>query len=115
MAPKSDIEIARAATMQPVGEIGAKLGIPADSLLHYGPYKAKLSADYINLLPDKMLLKPNLTWASCMNKGNQSPRIFRRLLSGIGLLPTREIPMLNIIWLNSIKSAKLPLKMIKRH
>ena len=53
MAPKSDIEIARAATMQPVGEIGAKLGIPADSLLHYGPYKAKLSADYIKSLQDK--------------------------------------------------------------
>ena len=53
MAPKSDIEIARAANMQPVDEIGAKLGIPAESLLQYGPYKAKLSADYIKSLEDK--------------------------------------------------------------
>ncbi len=53
MAPKSDIEIARAATMQPVSEVGAKLGIPADSLLHYGPYKAKLSTNYIKSHQDK--------------------------------------------------------------
>ena len=53
MAPKSDIEIARAATMQPVSEVGAKLGIPADSLLHYGPYKAKLSTNYIKSQQDK--------------------------------------------------------------
>ena len=28
--PKSDIEIAREATMQPIAEIGAKLGIPEE-------------------------------------------------------------------------------------
>ncbi len=53
MAPKSDIEIARAATMQPIGEIGAKLGIPSDDLFRYGPYKAKLSADFVNSVQDK--------------------------------------------------------------
>ena len=47
---KSDIEIAREATMQPIAEIGAKLDIPADALLQYGPYKAKLSFDHINKL-----------------------------------------------------------------
>ncbi|MBT6094513.1 MAG: formate--tetrahydrofolate ligase [Rhodospirillaceae bacterium] len=45
--PKSDIEIAREATMQPIADIGAKLGIPADALLQYGPTKAKLSYDFI--------------------------------------------------------------------
>ena len=44
---KSDIEIAREATMQPIGEIGEKLGIPYDALLPYGHTKAKISQDYI--------------------------------------------------------------------
>jgi formate--tetrahydrofolate ligase len=45
--PKSDIEIARAAKMRPINEIGAKLGIPEDALLPYGRTKAKLSLDFI--------------------------------------------------------------------
>jgi formate--tetrahydrofolate ligase len=44
---RSDIEIARAAQMKPIEEIGARLGIPADKLFRYGPYKAKLDLDYI--------------------------------------------------------------------
>lgn len=51
--PKSDIEIAREATMLPIAEIGAKLGIPAEELLQYGPSKAKLSMDYIKSLADR--------------------------------------------------------------
>jgi len=51
--PKSDIEIARAASMLPIKNIGAKLGIPEQSLLPYGQTKAKLSADFINSLQDK--------------------------------------------------------------
>ncbi len=47
MAVKSDIEIAREATMRPITEIGAKLDIPGDQLLQYGPHKAKLSYDFI--------------------------------------------------------------------
>jgi formate--tetrahydrofolate ligase len=50
---KSDIEIAREATMQPIADIGAKLGIPADALLHYGPSKAKIMLDYIEDLKGK--------------------------------------------------------------
>lgn len=44
---KSDIEIAREATMQPIGEIGEKLGIPYEELLPYGHTKAKVSQEYI--------------------------------------------------------------------
>jgi len=51
--PKTDIEIAREASMQPIAEIGAKLDIPADALLQYGPTKAKLSYDYIKKLSRK--------------------------------------------------------------
>jgi formate--tetrahydrofolate ligase len=33
--------------MKPIAEVGAKIGVPADALLNYGPYKAKVSAEYI--------------------------------------------------------------------
>jgi formate--tetrahydrofolate ligase len=51
--PKSDIEIAREATMMPVAEVGSRLGIPGDQLLQYGPHKAKLSMDYVKSLDAK--------------------------------------------------------------
>ncbi|MEO1190840.1 MAG: formate--tetrahydrofolate ligase [Pseudomonadota bacterium] len=51
--PKSDIEIAREATMKPIHEIGTKVDIPADALLNYGPYKAKVSLDFVKSLEDK--------------------------------------------------------------
>ena len=47
MSPKSDIEIARAATKHPIQEIGAKLGIPSQDLLPFGHDKAKVSAEFI--------------------------------------------------------------------
>ena len=59
MAVKSDIEIAREAVMKPIAEVGGKLGIPADQLLHYGPHKAKVSYDFIKSLngrPDGKLI-----------------------------------------------------------
>ncbi len=52
-SPKSDIEIARAASMERIDTIGAALGIPADALSQYGPYKAKLSFDFIEGLADR--------------------------------------------------------------
>ncbi|HEV3174375.1 MAG TPA: formate--tetrahydrofolate ligase, partial [Stellaceae bacterium] len=52
--PKSDIEIAQAARMRPITDVGRdKLGIPAEALLNYGPYKAKVSLDYIRTLEDR--------------------------------------------------------------
>ena len=49
----SDIEIAREATMKPILEVGARLGIPATSLDPYGHYKAKVSMEYIASLEDQ--------------------------------------------------------------
>ena len=43
----SDIDIARAANMKPILEIGANLGIPAEQLQPYGHDKAKLSQDFL--------------------------------------------------------------------
>ena len=46
--PKSDIEIAQAAAMRPVVEVGAdRLGIPTEMLDPYGHYKAKVALDHV--------------------------------------------------------------------
>jgi len=52
--PKSNIEIAQAAAMRPIGEIAAeKLGIPDEAVSLYGRYKAKISLDYVRSLRDR--------------------------------------------------------------
>jgi formate--tetrahydrofolate ligase len=51
--PKSDIDIAQAAAMRPIGEIAGKLGVPDDALSPYGRYKAKISLDYVRSLADR--------------------------------------------------------------
>ena len=43
--PLSDIEIARAANVQPIQEIGQKLGIPTNALVPFGHTKAKLGSE----------------------------------------------------------------------
>ena len=49
-----DIEIARAATMKPILPLAEdRLGVPADALVPYGHYKAKVSLDYIDSLADR--------------------------------------------------------------
>ena len=49
----SDIEIARAATGRPIGEIADKIGIPTDALMPYGRAKAKIDPAYIETLQDR--------------------------------------------------------------
>jgi len=49
----SDIEIAQAATMKPITEIGAGLGIDADNLEAFGKYKAKVNLKYLTSLPQR--------------------------------------------------------------
>jgi formate--tetrahydrofolate ligase len=49
---KSDIEIARAATMKPIAEVAAKVGIPAEALVPYGTTKAKVTFKHIDGLKD---------------------------------------------------------------
>ena len=49
-----DIEIARAARMQPILDLAReKLGTPAEALVPYGHFKAKISHEYIASLKDK--------------------------------------------------------------
>lgn len=49
----SDIEIAQAATMKPINEIGAMLGIDPSHLEPYGHYKAKVTLKYLDSLPQR--------------------------------------------------------------
>jgi len=52
MSP-SNIEIAQAATMQPITAIAERLGIPDDALEPYGRYKAKVSLPFLNGIEDR--------------------------------------------------------------
>jgi formate--tetrahydrofolate ligase len=49
----SDIGIAQKAILKPIGEIAARLGIPADAIENYGRFKAKIALDYIDGLKDR--------------------------------------------------------------
>ena len=50
---KTDIEIARASQMQPIIEIGEKLGIAAKHLIPYGHTKAKIDSHFIETLKNR--------------------------------------------------------------
>src|SRR5215469_7710132 len=45
--PKTDWEIAQAATMKPIQQIADRLDIPADRIEPYGHYKAKITMDFV--------------------------------------------------------------------
>jgi formate--tetrahydrofolate ligase len=49
----SDIEIAQAATLKPIGHIAKKLGVPDEALEPYGHTKAKVSLDWVDSLAGK--------------------------------------------------------------
>ena len=56
---KSDIEIARDSSLKPIVEIGAGLGIPAESICQYGLHKGKLDFAFLRSLdsnPDGKLI-----------------------------------------------------------
>ncbi len=50
---KSDIEIAQAARLRPIGEIAAHAGIDERYIEQYGRYKAKVGLDYLNDMAEK--------------------------------------------------------------
>ena len=53
----SDIEIAQKAKMDPIIDIAKKIGIPANELESYGPYKGKISLKFVKSLKNKPLGK----------------------------------------------------------
>ena len=54
----TDIEIAQNNKMIPVADVAAKIGITADKLENYGPYKAKITFDELRALQEKAASKP---------------------------------------------------------
>ncbi len=44
----TDIQIAQKASMKPIEQIAAKVGIPQEALLKYGKYKAKITQEFID-------------------------------------------------------------------
>ena len=54
----TDIEIAQKNKMLPVAEVAAKIGISADKLENYGPYKAKITFGELRTLQQKAASKP---------------------------------------------------------
>lgn len=54
----TDIEIAQKNKMIPVAEVAAKIGITADKLENYGPYKAKITFDELRALQKKASKNP---------------------------------------------------------
>ena len=50
---QSDIEIERKVKLKPIEEVAARLNIPRDQLLQYGPYKAKLALQFVRQLADR--------------------------------------------------------------
>lgn len=53
----SDIEIAQKAKMDPIIDVAKKIGIPANDLESYGPYKGKISLKFVKSLKNKPLGK----------------------------------------------------------
>ena len=53
----NDIEIAQKAKMDPIIDIAKKIGIPANELESYGPYKGKISLKFVKSLKNKPLGK----------------------------------------------------------
>ena len=54
----TDIEIAQKNKMIPVADVAAKIGITADKLENYGPYKAKITFDELHTLQEKASKNP---------------------------------------------------------
>jgi formate--tetrahydrofolate ligase len=50
---KSDIEIARAAKLDPIVDVAKRIGINQESVFNYGHHKAKISLDFIESLKSK--------------------------------------------------------------
>ncbi|MBV9813580.1 MAG: formate--tetrahydrofolate ligase, partial [Acetobacteraceae bacterium] len=49
----SDLAIARAARLRPIGDVAARAGIPGDALEPYGRFKAKVGFDFVRSVRDR--------------------------------------------------------------
>ena len=54
--PKTDVEIAQAHTLEPIGDIAAKAGVPSDALIPYGRSMAKVDVTALDAAPEGKLV-----------------------------------------------------------
>ena len=54
--PKTDVEIAQAHTLEPIGDIAAKAGVPSDALILYGRSMAKVDVTALDAAPEGKLV-----------------------------------------------------------
>lgn len=78
---KTDIQIAQEATMLPIKEVTAKIGLTEDDLELYGKYKAKISNEYWNKIKDnedgKLVLVTAYNPNSCRRRKDNNYCWFR--------------------------------------
>lgn len=97
----SDIEIAQKAELKPITEIGASIGIPAEDLENYGPYKAKVSLKLTRELENKPMGHLILVTAISPNPGRRRKDDHHRR-PGTGAFPARQeghdLPPRTVTW-----------------
>jgi hypothetical protein len=77
LRPRSDIDIAQAAEMRPIGQVARdKPGIPDGALYAFGPHKAKLPLDYDTASPPTPTAKARraATLSRCASCGSRLVR-----------------------------------------
>ena len=72
--PRSDIEIARARTLRPIGEIAAGIGIDEDNLIPYGRWKAKVELEFVRSLADRPTTVPAVAYVWAPETRDRVPR-----------------------------------------
>ena len=84
---KTDIQIAQEATMLPIKDVAASIGIKEDDLELYGKYKAKISDELINRTkknPDGKLILVTAINPTPAGEGKTTTSVLERHLDALG-------------------------------
>jgi methylenetetrahydrofolate dehydrogenase (NADP+)/methenyltetrahydrofolate cyclohydrolase/formyltetrahydrofolate synthetase/formate--tetrahydrofolate ligase len=88
----SDLDIAQAATVRPIDDIAADLGLDDEDLIHYGKYKAKVHLDALKKLADRPKGKYiDMTAITPTPLGEGKTTTTVGLVQGLGLLGHKAI------------------------
>jgi methylenetetrahydrofolate dehydrogenase (NADP+)/methenyltetrahydrofolate cyclohydrolase/formyltetrahydrofolate synthetase/formate--tetrahydrofolate ligase len=88
----SDLDIAQAASVRPIDDIAADLGLDDEDLIHYGKYKAKVHLDALKKLADRPKGKYiDMTAITPTPLGEGKTTTTVGLVQGLGLLGHKAI------------------------
>ena len=88
----SSLEIAQAATLRPITELAAELGLETGELALYGPYKAKIDASVLERLqatPDAKLICTTALTPTTAGEGKTTTSV--SLTQGLGYIGERPV------------------------